>query len=39
GIRDRGVTSMAELLGRDIDLDDVKYRIASHLAKIYDMTL
>ena len=39
GIRDRGVTSMAKLLGRDVDLADVKSKIASHLATIYGMEL
>jgi lipoyl(octanoyl) transferase len=36
GIADRGVTSLAELLRRDIDRADVEDRIALHFAEVFD---
>ena len=35
GIRDKGVTSMAELLGRDVTLEEVKPRVAQAFEKIF----
>ena len=36
GIRDRGVTSLARLLGREVLLDDVMDRMAAHFATVFD---
>ena len=36
GIRDRGVTSLSRLLGRDADLDDVMDRLAAHLPAVFE---
>jgi lipoyl(octanoyl) transferase len=35
GIRDRGVTSLARLLGREPSLEDVMDRLAAHLLAVY----
>ncbi len=39
GIRDRGVTSLARLVGRDVPLDEVMDRLAGHLATVFDRAL
>jgi lipoate-protein ligase B len=36
GIRDRGVTSMARLLGRPVDMHDVGTRVAARLAEVFE---
>jgi lipoyl(octanoyl) transferase len=36
GIRDRGVTSLERLLGRDVALDDAMDRLAGHLADVFE---
>jgi lipoyl(octanoyl) transferase len=36
GIADRGVTSMATLLGRPVDSSDVSDRIAAHMSNVFD---
>jgi lipoyl(octanoyl) transferase len=36
GIADRGVTSLARLLGRPIDPAEVEVRIIEHIAKVFD---
>jgi lipoyl(octanoyl) transferase len=36
GIRDRGVTSLEHLLGRNVPLDDVMDRIAAHFTAVFD---
>lgn len=38
GIRDRGVTSMARLLGRPIGLDDVATKAAARFAEVFELT-
>jgi lipoyl(octanoyl) transferase len=35
GIADRGVTSLARLLGRPVDRADVEHRIASHFSRVF----
>ncbi len=35
GIRDRGVTSLARLLGRSLDLDEARESIARHFAQVF----
>lgn len=37
GIRDRGVTSMAQLLGRPVALDEVADRTAAHFAAVFGL--
>src|SRR5438445_12503799 len=39
GIADRGVTSLARLLGREIDRREVEDRIAIHFGKVFDREL
>jgi lipoate-protein ligase B len=39
GIIDRQVTSMSQLLGRDVALDDVLSCIIEHWAQVFDMTI
>jgi lipoyl(octanoyl) transferase len=36
GIRDRGVTSLTRLLGREVPMDDVMGRVAAHFAAVFD---
>jgi lipoate-protein ligase B len=36
GIRDRGVTSMARLLGRPLDMHHVETRVAARLAEVFE---
>jgi len=36
GIADRGVTSLARLLGRPVDLGEVEERIAAHFCAVFD---
>lgn len=36
GIRERGVTSVSKLLGRDVALDEVRRPLAAHLAEVFD---
>jgi lipoyl(octanoyl) transferase len=36
GIADRGVTSLARLLGRTVDVDEVADRIAANFAEVFD---
>jgi lipoyl(octanoyl) transferase len=38
GIPDRGVTSLARLLGRPVDLPDVENRIIEHFSKVFDLS-
>ncbi len=35
GVADRGVTSLAELLGRDVDRLDVEDRLIRHFADVF----
>jgi lipoate-protein ligase B len=35
GIADRGVTSLARLLGRPVDRAEVEDRIASHFSRVF----
>ena len=37
GIEDRGVTSLARLLGRPVDTTDVENRIIEHFCNVFDM--
>ena len=39
GISDHGVTSLARLTGRPIDLEDVQQRLALHFAAVFDRQL
>ena len=36
GIPDRGVTSLARLLGRSVELEEVAVRVAAHFDKVFD---
>jgi lipoyl(octanoyl) transferase len=36
GIRDRGVTSLERLLGRNVPMDDVMGRVTAHFAAVFD---
>ena len=36
GIPERGVTSVSQLLGRDVTLDEVRRPLAAHLANVFD---
>ena len=36
GIADRGVTSLARLLGRDVDQNEVQDRIVGHFCRVFD---
>lgn len=36
GLRDRGVTSLQKLAGRDIDISEVKQRLSSHYGRIFN---
>jgi lipoyl(octanoyl) transferase len=36
GIRDRGVTSLTRLLGREVPMDDVMDRVTTHFAAVFD---
>src|SRR3977135_3539593 len=38
GIPDRGVTSMAQLLDRPVDMEEVENRIIEHFSKVFDFT-
>ena len=37
GIADRGVTSLARLLGRPVDTAEVEDRIIEHFANVFDL--
>jgi lipoyl(octanoyl) transferase len=39
GIRGHGVTSLARLLGRDVDVDEVQERLSRHLADVMDLEI
>ena len=39
GIREYGVTSLARVLGRDVDMHDVRARVASRFAEVFDRDL
>jgi lipoyl(octanoyl) transferase len=39
GISDKGVTSMKQELGKEIDMEDVKEKIRKHFAEIFNCTL
>jgi lipoyl(octanoyl) transferase len=39
GIRDRGVTSLAKLLGRPLSRDDVEQTLIDHFCKVFDRQL
>jgi lipoyl(octanoyl) transferase len=39
GIRDRGVTSLTRLLGREVPMDDVMDRVTTHFAAVFDREL
>ena len=38
GIRDKGVTSLAKLLGMTVDHNDLRRRIIHHFSDIFDLT-
>ena len=37
GIADKGVTSLAKELGRDVDINEVKDRLSMELANLFDV--
>jgi len=39
GIRDRGVTTLQKIAGRDIDIADVKEKLSVHYGKIFNRTM
>jgi lipoyl(octanoyl) transferase len=39
GIADRGVTSIARLLGRSVDMAEVENRIIEQFADVFDLSL
>jgi len=39
GIRDRGVTTLQKLAGRDIDIADVKEKLSVHYGRIFNRTM
>ena len=39
GIADKGVTSLAKELGREVDIDEVKERLKVELANLFDVEL
>lgn len=39
GIRDHGVTSMAEVLGRPVDLEEVSARVPDHFSRVFGREL
>ena len=39
GIRDHGVTSIAKLTGRSIEIDEVQSRLARRFAEVFDRQL
>ncbi|MEQ9424387.1 MAG: lipoyl(octanoyl) transferase LipB [Cyclobacteriaceae bacterium] len=39
GIRDKSVTSLQKELGLNVDMNEVKQKLKSHLAEIFEMTL
>jgi lipoyl(octanoyl) transferase len=38
GIRDKGVTSMKKILGREVDIQQVKDLIRFHFERIFSLT-
>ena len=39
GIRDRGVTSLSRLLGREVAVDEAAGRLAAHVADVFDLEI
>ncbi|MDQ1769890.1 lipoyl(octanoyl) transferase LipB [Labilibaculum sp. A4] len=39
GFVDKGVTSLKKELGKELDIEEVKHNLKSHITKLFDMTL
>jgi lipoyl(octanoyl) transferase len=39
GFVDKGVTSLKKELGKELDIEEVKHNLKSHISKLFDMTL
>jgi lipoyl(octanoyl) transferase len=39
GISDRGVTSLARLLGRSLDMAEVEFRVSEHFANVFNFSM
>ena len=39
GIQDKGVTSIAQELGRKVDIDELKQKLLNHIVRLFQMEL